>query len=115
MNKLVTLTLSLALAGLSGQALAAGDPAAGQTKTATCVACHGADGNSTDPQFPRLAGQYGDYLEQSLRAYKDGSRQNAIMSGFAAGLSDQDIRDLAAFYAAQEGLQVTSITRKVKP
>ena len=114
MNKLVTLTLSLALAGLSGQALAAGDPAAGQTKTATCVACHGADGNSTDPQFPRLAGQYGDYLEQSLRAYKDGSRQNAIMSGFAAGLSDQDIRDLAAFYAAQEGLQVTSITRRRK-
>jgi cytochrome c553 len=115
MNKLVTLTLSLALAGLSGQALAAGDPVAGQTKAATCVACHGADGNSTDPQFPRLAGQYADYLEQALQAYQDGSRQNPIMSGFAAGLGKQDIRDLAAYYAGQEGLQAMSITRKVAP
>jgi cytochrome c553 len=114
MNKTTLLILSLGLASLSGQALAAGDPAAGQAKSTTCVACHGADGNSPDPQYPILAGQYADYLVQSLKSYKDGSRQNAIMSGFAAGLSTQDIRDLAAFYAAQEGLHVTAITRGLK-
>ena len=113
MNKLTIHLLSLGLATLSSQALAAGDPAAGQTKAATCIACHGADGNSADPQYPRLAGQYADYLEKSLQAYQDGSRQNPIMSGFAAGLSSQDIRDLAAFYAAQEGLYVTAITRSL--
>lgn len=115
MNRLNILILSLGLATLSGQCLAAGDPAAGQTKSATCVACHAADGNSSDAQFPRLAGQYADYLEQALKAYQDGSRQNAIMSGFAAGLSAQDVQDLAAYYATQEGLHVTAITRTLKP
>lgn len=114
MKKLTILTLSLGLAMLSGQCLAAGDPAAGQTKSATCTACHGADGNSADPQYPRLAGQYADYLEQALKSYQDGSRQNPIMSGFAAGLSAQDIRDLAAYYASQQGLHATAITRTLK-
>jgi cytochrome c553 len=115
MKKLTTLTLSLGLAILAGQCLAAGDPAAGKEKSATCTACHGADGNSSDPQYPRLAGQYADYLEQALKSYQDGSRQNPIMSGFASGLGKQDIRDLAAYYAGQDGLQATSITRKLKP
>lgn len=114
MNKLTILTLSLGLATLPGASLAAGDPAAGQAKSATCVACHGPDGNSSDPQYPRLAGQYADYLEQALKSYQDGSRQNPIMSGFASGLSARDIRDLAAFYAAQEGLHVTAIGRGLK-
>jgi cytochrome c553 len=115
MNKLTILALSIGLAALSSQALAAGDPAAGQTKAATCVACHNADGNSTDPQYPRLAGQYADYLEQALKSYQDGRRQNAIMNGFAAALSQQDMRDLAAFYAAQKGLKEIAITRMLKP
>ncbi len=114
MKQLNILILSLGLATLSGQCLAAGDPAAGQTKSSTCVACHGADGNSSDPQYPRLAGQYADYLQQALKSYQDGSRQNAIMSGFASGLSAQDIQDLAAYYAAQEGLYVTAISRALK-
>ena len=114
MKKLSILTLSLGLASFAGHTLAAGDHTAGQAKAATCIACHGADGNSTDPQYPRLAGQYADYLVHAMKSYQDGSRQNAIMNGFAAGLSRQDIRDLAAFYAAQDGLHVTAITRTLK-
>jgi cytochrome c553 len=82
----------------------AGDPVAGQQKSQVCQACHGADGNtSTDPSYPRLAGQFEDYLVHALRAYKSGERDNAIMAGFMATLSDRDIRDLAAFYARQKG------------
>lgn len=83
---------------------AAGDAEAGKQKSQVCQACHGPDGNGTgDDQYPLLAGQYADYLAKSLRDYKSGKRQNAIMAGFVATLSEQDIEDLAAFYAAQEG------------
>lgn len=82
----------------------AGEVAAGQEKSVVCQACHGADGNGIDPQYPRLAGQYGDYLFQTLQAYRSGARNNVIMAGFASTLSDQDMKDLAAFYAAKEGL-----------
>ncbi|NNF51632.1 MAG: cytochrome c [Gammaproteobacteria bacterium] len=84
----------------SSPALASGDAAAGKTKSATCTACHGQDGLGTASEFPILAGQYASYLEQALIQYKNGSRKNAIMAGFAAGLSEQDIKDLAAFYSA---------------
>jgi len=85
-------------------ALAAGDPVAGKSKAQPCQACHGADGDKTiDPQYPRLAGQYEDYLAKALRDYQTGARKNAIMAGFAATLSAQDIADLAAYYAAQQG------------
>ena len=72
-------------------------PAAGQT----CVACHGTDGIGITPQYPTLAGQHADYLERALTDYKKGGRKNAIMAGFAAQLSAQDIRALARYYAAQ--------------
>jgi len=81
------------------QTCAAGDPARGKTKVATCVACHGTDGNSIDPQYPRLAGQYADYLAMALHEYKDGRRGNAIMKGFAATLSEEDIEDVSAYFA----------------
>lgn len=81
----------------------AGDPAAGEQKAATCAACHGADGISTIDSNPILAGQYPSYLEHALKSYRDGSRQNAIMAGFAAQLSDEDIADLAAWFASQDG------------
>lgn len=93
--------LTFMLAGTS--ALAQGDVAAGKEKSAPCVACHGADGNSTDPNFPLLAGQYADYLVKALEDYKSGARKNAIMAGFAAGLSKQDREDLAAYFASQKG------------
>ena len=89
---------------LSSAAFAKGSVEAGAGKSQVCQACHGTDGNGTgDGQYPRIAGQYADYLSKSLHDYRDGKRVNAIMAGFASTLSDQDILDLAAFYAAQEG------------
>ena len=82
---------------------ARGDIEAGKQKSVACQACHGADGNSIDPMYPRIAGQYADYLARSLHEYKDGNRKNPIMAGFATTLSDQDIADLAAYYAALPG------------
>ena len=106
MTLIRTATL-IALAALSSTALAAGgngDPVAGKEKSKPCAACHGATGNEPlDNTYPLLAGQHADYLVQALNAYKSGKRQNAIMAGFAGALSDQDIKDLAAFYASQEG------------
>ena len=88
----------------SAVAAASPDAAAGKTKSQACAACHGPTGNeSVDPTYPRLAGQYADYLEKALRDYKTGARKNAIMAGFATTLSDQDIADLSAFFAAQKG------------
>ncbi len=89
----------LALAGAT-PALA-GDPAAGKEKSATCVACHGADGNSAAPTFPKLAGQGEKYLTKQLQDIRDGARPIPTMVGQLDGKSDQDLADIAAFYAAQ--------------
>jgi cytochrome c553 len=78
-----------------------GDAAAGATKSAVCAACHGADGNSVDPQYPKLAGQHESYIARQLALYKTGERENAIMLGFAAMLSAQDMRDIGAYFATQ--------------
>lgn len=95
--------LALACALLMGATLAsaAGDPRAGQEKSATCTACHGADGNSASAEWPKLAGQHVGYLEKQLLEYQDGTRANAVMQGMAAPLGEQDIADLAAYYADQ--------------
>ncbi|MDX1528462.1 MAG: cytochrome c [Gammaproteobacteria bacterium] len=93
--------LILMLAGAS--VFAGGDVAAGKEKSAPCAACHGADGNSTDPNFPLLAGQHADYMVKALEDYKSGARKNAIMAGFAAGLSKKDMEDLSAYFASQKG------------
>ena len=69
---------------------------------AVCTACHGTDGVGLTPDYPTLAGQYVDYLEQALKAYRKGTRQNAIMAGFAAALKDEDIAALAHYFAAQQ-------------
>jgi len=87
---------------VSNASMAAGDPEAGKAASATCAACHGADGNSTIPTNPKLAGQYESYLIHALKSYRSGARQNAIMSGFAAALTDQQIADLAAYFSSQE-------------
>jgi len=95
----LTRNLIAALALLTGvgtlSAAPNGDVEAGKTKSATCQACHGADGNTTiDGSYPKLAGQYATYLAKALHDYKSGERKNPIMAGFAATLSDQDIADL---------------------
>ena len=82
----------------------AADLAAGQAKVKEiCQACHGLDGNSQTPDYPKLGGQYPDYLQKALRDYKSGARKNAIMSGQVTGLSTQDMADLAAYFSGQHG------------
>jgi cytochrome c553 len=76
-----------------------GDPAAGQAKAAACAACHGADGNSANPDWPKLAGQHPGYTEKQLKDFKAGRRANPMMAGMAAPLSETDIADIAAYYA----------------
>lgn len=97
---LISLPLTLA---------ARGDAAAGKEKAKLCEACHGATGKSVDPSYPNLAGQYASYLQQALGDYRAGRRINPVMAGMAAPLSNQDIADLAAWYASQEGLKDLSI------
>lgn len=81
---------------------AAADFEAGKKKAQeVCAACHNMNGISTIPDYPKLAGQYPDYLAKTLRDYKSGARKNAIMAGFAGALAPQDIENLAAYYAAQ--------------
>lgn len=79
-----------------------GDPAAGQAKSSSCAACHGADGRGTAPLFPNLQGQKAEYLAQQLRAFRDGKRQDQTMAPMAMPLSDQDIADLSVYYAGLE-------------
>lgn len=80
----------------------AGDAAAGQTKAAACAACHGMDGNSSDPQYPKIAGQHERYIARQLTMFKNGERENPIMMGFASTLSPQDMRDIGAYFASQK-------------
>lgn len=87
---------------MSLTAFAEGDAAAGQQKAATCAACHGIDGNSTVAQWPRLAGQHPAYLERHIILIRDGDRPVPEMQALVASLNDQDIADLAAYYASQE-------------
>jgi len=97
---LTLLSFGAVLAFASTQLLAAGNIENGKQKAAACFACHGTDGNAVDPQYPRLAGQYNLYLQQALHEYKDGQRNNPIMKGFVATLSDQDIEDVAAYFSS---------------
>jgi cytochrome c553 len=104
--KLIAYTF-LGLAALFGTnaAMAAGDAAAGAGKAASCAACHGADGHAAVPVYPSLAGQNEAYLVSSMQSYKDKQRaggMSAIMEMQAANLSEQDIADLAAHYAAMK-------------
>jgi cytochrome c553 len=83
-------------------AQAAGDPAAGKTKAHVCVACHGADGNSVNPEWPKLAGQLPAYIVTQLQNFKQGVRENPLMAPIAQALSQQDMLNLAAYFGSQE-------------
>jgi len=96
-----TMIIAVPLTLLAGFAHGA-DSAAGQAKAKEiCQACHGLDGNSPTPDYPKLAGQYPDYLAKALRDYKSGARKNAIMAGMAGALTANDIDNLAAYYSSQ--------------
>jgi cytochrome c553 len=92
---------ALVLSALSAPA-AAQDVEAGRGKAATCIACHGPDGNSANPVFPSLAGQTQRYLYLELKDFKEGRRIEPQMTPFVANLSRQDMFDLAAFFSAQK-------------
>ena len=95
--------------GFTTTVVAKGDPEAGKAKSAVCAACHGMDGNSMIPMNPKLAGQHADYLAKQLTEFRLASqtggaegRNNAVMNGMAAALSDEDIQNLAAYFGSQE-------------
>jgi cytochrome c553 len=90
------------VAGHGSIAYGAGNSSAGKTKSTACAGCHGSDGNSTAPIFPRLAGQHAKYIIRQLSAFRDKKRNDPSMQAIAAGLSDQDIEDLGAFYNGQK-------------
>jgi cytochrome c553 len=100
MHKL-SIPVVLAAFAFSVSPAQAGDAAAGKLKSSLCAACHGANGISANDMWPNLAGQHPSYLAKQLRAFRDGQRENVLMSPMAMGLSDQDIEDLAAYFAAQ--------------
>ncbi|WOH36523.1 c-type cytochrome [Thalassotalea fonticola] len=98
--------------GLLGNAFAAGDATAGKTKAAVCAGCHGANGIGIADAYPNLAGQHADYIAKQLKAFKDGSRKDPVMAPMAAGLSDQDMSDIAAYFAtfSRSGESATAAT-----
>jgi len=98
-NLAIALTL---LVGMVGTVNASGDAQAGKAKSVTCMACHTADGNAVITIYPKLAGQHADYIVKQLKEFKSGARKNAIMAGMVAALSEQDMEDLAAYFASQQ-------------
>ena len=102
MKNYLAITMSLLISMAFTTAQAAGDPEAGKTKSASCAACHGVDGNSANPEWPKLGGQHAGYIIQQLLYFSNGERDNETMKGMSAALSDQDRQDLAAYYESQK-------------
>jgi len=101
-KKLQVLSISLALASATSILHAEGNINAGKQKSASCTSCHGDDGNSMVATFPKLAQQHSSYLVKQLHAFKDGSRNDPMMSAMALALTDEDITDISAYYATQK-------------
>lgn len=92
-----TVTLAPAWADMGG------NPAKGKTRALACAGCHGVDGNGgANPEWPKLAGQVPEYIVHQLERFKSGKRKNPIMNGMAATLSEQDMKDVAAYFASQK-------------
>lgn len=118
LSLVLALGLACQLAHAEESAAPQGDAEKGKAKAAVCAACHGPAGNSSNPQWPKLAGQHAAYLVEQLQAYKSGDRANPIMAGQAAGLSEQDMRDLGAYFAAQKlqpGVANPELAEKAEP
>ena len=98
MNTITGILLLGILLGFTGGA-AAGDATAGKDKSAACTGCHGVNGISSNPMWPNLAGQQEGYLVKQMHAFRDGVRDDALMSPMAKTLSDADIDNLAAYYS----------------
>jgi cytochrome c553 len=104
MKKLIAAAFALVSLSAANAAvnMPAGVLAAGKTASTVCAACHGADGNSASPTFPRLAGQNPKYIYKQLMDFKSGARQNAIMAGQVANLTEQQMANLAVYFASQK-------------
>jgi len=90
-----------------------GDATAGQAKTTVCAACHGMDGNPATPQYPKLAGQHENYIARQIGLFKAHTRDNPIMIGFAMPLTEQDARDIGAYFATKASLPGVADTKLV--
>ena len=101
MKTLISLAVLMAFAAAAGN-VAAANVAAGKAKSAVCAGCHGVDGNSAVPNFPKLAGQDARYLAKQLAEFKSGGRKDPTMAGMVAGLSQKDMQNLGAYYASQK-------------
>ena len=99
MNKII-FSLILALISINVAFAAVGNAEAGKTKAAMCAACHGANGIGTTDTYPNLAGQHADYIAKQLEAFKSGTRVAPLMAPMAAGLSEQDMADLGAYFSS---------------
>lgn len=100
-QRLVFVSLLLLSGALHAESLIDGSADAGKAKSITCSACHGADGNSVNPEWPSIAGQHASYAYEQLKAFKDGVRVNVLMSAQVLALSEQDMRDLAVYFESQ--------------
>jgi cytochrome c553 len=105
MKNLLIAAASGVLLLISSQGIAANIEAGKKKAAEVCAACHGADGNSPAPAFPKLAGQHSSYLEKTLNEYKSGVRKDPVMAGMAAALSKEDIENVSAYFASQSGLK----------
>jgi len=101
-KKLLTVSIALALATSTGFVYAQGNAGAGKEKAASCAGCHGEDGNSMMPGFPKLAGQHQGYLVKQLKAFKGGERISPMMAPLAMGLDEKSMEEIAAYYAGQK-------------
>jgi len=101
MGKLQLAFLAATFMLVSSHTSAAGDPVAGQSKAAICAACHGVDGNSVTPAWPKIAGQHEEYIFKQLMDFKSGNRENPQMSPIIATMTDEDLNDVAAYYSSQ--------------
>lgn len=98
---------------LSTAVIANGDKVAGQEKVQqVCASCHGLDGQGINETYPKLAGQFADYIVVALNDYKSGARKNAIMNGFAATLSEQDIENVATYYSTLDNKRLHDLSIK---
>lgn len=116
MKRFLASLLITTLAVSASSAFAKGDIEAGKSVGGKiCAQCHGDDGNAgKDPQYPRLAGQYHDYLERALHEYKSGERKHPIMAVYANQLSDQDILNVAAYFASLPESKLTDLHHHVQ-
>ena len=102
MNGWVRAVCCITLSIVASNSTAVGNAEAGKSRAVVCSACHGVDGNSNNPIWPKVAGQHAAYIVKQLKAFKSGERKDPVMASMAAPLSDQDMENVAAYFASQK-------------